>query len=69
MTWLTNKTIKRRRCYRCGVTGHSQWSICADGNKVRVLCKKCDKTLNRWVLRWMKDPKWREKCERYERKV
>lgn len=59
---------KKKLCCRCRRRpGHSTWSVCADGNKERVICWLCDKALNRLVLRWMRDQDWRAKCERYER--
>ena len=64
---MTVGQCAKRKCSRCGkAPGHATWDVCADHNRKRVLCWKCDKALNRLVLRWMRDPKWREKCERYE---
>ena len=58
------------RCVRCRTrAASSTWDVCADGNRRRVICQRCDFALNRLVLRWMRDPQWRQKAERYERRT
>ena len=61
----TNIGIARLRCIRCGVKAVHQWQICADGNKQRPLCLKCDIALNELVLKWARDPDYKEKILRY----
>lgn len=64
---LTNAQVRNSWCFRCQRRkGEFQWSACADNNKWRPLCMMCDHALNRMILRWMRDPNWRAKCERYE---
>lgn len=58
--------IKRKKCFRCGAQASQQWQICADGNTYRPICDPCDIDLNRVVLRWARDPEWREKIARYK---
>ena len=63
---MTVAQIAKRRCLRCRKRGHATWSICADGNRPRVICRACDVALNRMVLRWAGDGQWRQKMARYE---
>lgn len=60
--------IRRIKCFRCGDRAEHQWQICADGNQYRPICLRCDVTLNAMVLRWMRDPKAKEKIARYRAK-
>lgn len=57
----------RHRCYRCKKPATYEWSICADGNRPRWVCLRCDIALNRMVLKWARDPRWKQKIERYIR--
>ncbi len=50
---------------RCGKKAEFTWSICADNNLFRPICLKCDISLNRLVLKWMKDPGIDKKMEKY----
>lgn len=69
MKRLTNREVGKRRCYRCGRTpGVSTWNVCADHNRQRVVCRRCDIALNRLVLRWMRDPGAAQKLAWYIRK-
>jgi hypothetical protein len=43
--------------------------VCADGRAYRVLCLACDVALNALVLRWVRDPRWREKIAAYREKI
>jgi hypothetical protein len=53
MRRLTVAQVRRRRCFRCKRRrGYAVWSICADGNRPRAICKVCDVSLNRLVVRW-----------------
>lgn len=69
MKALSAAAIRKRRCYRCGQPGYATWCVCADANRRRIVCRRCDVALNRLVLRWMRDPRWRRKLARYEAKV
>ena len=59
--------IRRLRCARCGEKAEHQWQVCADGNRYRPLCLRCDVLLNALVLRWMRDPDARRKIAAYRR--
>jgi hypothetical protein len=64
----TERGIKGVPCIRfsiCGNMAHSSWTICADNNVHRPLCKSCDEELNEMVLRWVEFPDWQEKMQRY----
>lgn len=52
-TPYTERGISRVPCTRCGEPSVHQWQICADGNRWRGLCNKCDIKLNALVMRWM----------------
>ena len=54
-----------KRCYRCGNKGNQTWNICADGNKERWACKKCDVELNELVLKFMGFRNWKSKMKKY----
>lgn len=58
--------IHRVPCWRCGAPSKHQWQVCADDRIFRGLCWPCDVALNALVLRWMGDPEWRRKVERYK---
>lgn len=64
---LTIAQIKRYTCHRCKTSrsGYSTWSICADGNRPRVLCWRCDVEMNWLALTWMQDPQVCEKMLQY----
>jgi hypothetical protein len=66
---LTVTEIRRRRCFRCRRRGYAHWSICADDNRPRVLCIKCDIALNKLVLRWMRFSRRRDILHRYVARV
>ncbi len=69
MTGLTVGAVARRKCWRCKTRpGHATWHVCADGNRQRILCLRCDILLNTLVLRWARDPRATQKLERYARK-
>lgn len=61
--------ISRLSCIRCGDRAEHSWQICADGNKHRPLCLKCDVELNELVLNWAGDPRARKKIQAYRAKV
>lgn len=63
---MTTGEVRRRRCVRCHRRADAVWQACADGNRERPICRPCDVALNRLVLRWMRDARWREKMRRYE---
>ena len=44
--------IRRVPCVRCGAKGYASWHVCADNNRMRVLCAGCDVALNEMVMRW-----------------
>ena len=76
MTWprgrrkpYTVRGIKRLKCIRCGRPGRFQWAICADGNKQRPLCTRCDIALNALVLRWAKCPNATALMRQYKKKM
>ena len=54
-----------KKCYRCGKKGNQTWNICADGNKERWICKKCDVKLNELVLKFMGFRNWKAKIKKY----
>jgi hypothetical protein len=58
-------------CSRCRARGSDffTWDVCADGNRKRRLCPECDIALNRLVLRWAGDKRWREKASAYAKRV
>lgn len=58
--------MKKPRCYRCGKKGNQTWNICADGNKNRWVCDKCDVALNEIVLRFMGFRNWKSKIKKYK---
>lgn len=62
----TDIGIRRMACYRCQRPAVHQWQVCGDRNIYRPICLKCDIQLNKLVLRWMGDPNWKSKIERYE---
>ncbi|MDP2618627.1 MAG: hypothetical protein Q8P46_00380 [Hyphomicrobiales bacterium] len=45
--------IRRVPCARCGKPSRYQWNICADGNRPRGLCPRCDVGLNRVAMRYV----------------
>lgn len=65
----TAQGIEKVPCIRCGSLAYHQWQVCADNRYFRPLCLKCDHALNRLVLKWAGDPNWKEKCEKYEKKL
>lgn len=65
----TKDGIKRKRCIRCGGEAEFQWTICADGNNFRPICKTCDILLNELVLVFMRHPKAVELIQEYERSM
>lgn len=65
----TQAGIARQKCYRCKKRrAVHQWQCCADGNIYRPLCLPCDISLNALVLRWVRDPKRKQKLAAYKRK-
>lgn len=58
--------IEKKVCVRCGRKGEHQWQICADNRYYRVMCIKCDIKLNEMVLKWARDPNWKEKIKKYK---
>ena len=65
----TREGIKRLKCVRCGDRAYSTFSICADGNVLRPLCKRCDILLNKIALEFMRDPNAESKMRAYRKKV
>lgn len=61
--------VRRLPCVRCGSRARYQWSICADGNLQRPLCRECDIDLNRMVLEWVGDPEAAQKVAAYRERV
>lgn len=62
----TQLGIKRVPCFRCNKPSKYQWNICSDGNIFRGLCEKCDIGLNKAVLKYLKDPDWEYKIQKYK---
>lgn len=54
------------KCFRCGKPAKHSWSICADGNKLRHVCIKCDVELNTVVLIFMGFRDWKSKIAKYK---
>jgi len=54
------------KCYRCGGKAKQVWNICADGNRDRGICKKCDIELNQIVLIFMGFRNWKAKMKKYK---
>ena len=46
--------INRVPCARCGAPSMYQWQVCANKNRWRGVCLKCDISLNRVVLKFMR---------------
>lgn len=63
----TQRGVEQLPCCRCGGPAHHQWNVCADNNLYRPICLPCDIALNKMVLRWMGDPDWEAKVNRYRR--
>lgn len=61
--------IRTMRCARCGRPAVHQWQVCADGNRWRPICEKCDVALNRVVLQFMGDPDCDVKVAQYQEAV
>lgn len=61
--------IRRIPCFRCSKPSRYQWQICADGNRFRGLCGRCDVALNKLVLRFVGDADWRVKIDRYRKRA
>jgi len=53
------------KCFKCGKRASQTWNICADGNKNRYICKKCDIELNALVLIFMGFKNWKDKINKY----
>lgn len=67
---MTRAEIVKKRCSRCGRRpGRALWDVCADRNRSRVLCLRCDISLNNLVLRWAGDPRRKSKMTRYRRRM
>ncbi len=64
-TPYTEIGVRRLPCVRCGKKSHCQWNICADNRLFRPICRDCDIALNELVLKWAKDPEWKQKMEAY----
>jgi transcription elongation factor Elf1 len=62
----TTSGIKRAKCFRCGEPASQQWQVCADGNIFRAVCDACDIKLNEVVLKFMRDPDWKQKIGKYK---
>jgi len=63
VTLILSKRMSK--CFRCSKKGFQTWNICADGNRDRWVCKKCDIELNEIVLIFMGFRNWRAKMKRY----
>lgn len=61
--------IRRAPCVRCGRPAECQWQVCADNNLYRPLCAACDIAVNTCLLRFMRDPDWQKKMERYRQRL
>lgn len=69
-TPYTEIGIRRVPCFRCGRSpSYASWTICADGNGYRPMCKECDVALNELVLRWAGDPEVDRKMRAYRETV
>jgi len=53
------------KCFRCKKDGEFTWNICADNNKNRVMCLRCDIEINELVLRYMGFKNWRKMMKKY----
>jgi len=58
--------IRRVGCVRCGNKATNQWQICADNSLYRPVCTACDIAINKLVLKFMRDPEWKEKIRVYK---
>jgi hypothetical protein len=66
----TSIGVRRLKCWRCRKRrAVHQWQICADGNRWRPICERCDVALNALVLRFMRDPDAARKAKRYGERV
>ena len=66
---MTVAEVRRRGCVRCHRRAEAVWQACADENRERPICGRCDLELNVLVLRWMRDPRWKQKVQRYARVI
>jgi len=55
----------KNKCFRCGSKGEFTWNICADNNKDKWVCLRCDIELNKLVLRFMGFKNWKDKIKKY----
>jgi transcription elongation factor Elf1 len=76
MTWASTRKkpytetgIKRLRCIGCGERAFSTWSVCADNNVQRPVCKQCDVKLNALALEFFEHPNRKQLMLDYIRKV
>lgn len=62
--------IRRLRCWRRGCHNRAQfqWQVCADGNAWRPICGPCDIALNAVVLKFIGDPRAKQKMAAYRRR-
>lgn len=73
-TPYTEAGIRRKKCIRCRLRrARFQWhsSICANANRGgwMPLCAVCDVALNRYMLKFFRDPQWKTKATAYARHV
>lgn len=68
-TPYTELGIKRVPCLKCGEPSEYQWTICADGNQWRGICKVCDIALNALVLDFFGFRNRRQMIRDYKRRL
>lgn len=56
--------IRRKKCVRCGKPARHQWKVCAD-DRYRPVCDDCDLLLNAFVLKWLREKRWKRKIRAY----
>ena len=61
----TIQGIRRVPCVRCGKPSYSAMAVCADDSVFRPICRQCDITFNRMVLKFMCDPDAKTKMDVY----
>lgn len=63
----TARGIRRVPCCHCGKPSETQWQVCANRNRYQGLCERCDFTLNRIALRFMRHPCLKTAIKLYEK--
>lgn len=64
---MSRMKTRYNKCYKCGKRATESWNICADGNKIKYVCRKHNIELNELVLKFMGFRNWKAKMKKYKK--